>query len=111
MVKKPSVRADVLYFPGCPNHRPTVDLVREILAELEVESVVREIEVRTLDEARRLRFLGSPTVRVDGVDIEPDRRRDEAFAMVCRVYGGSGRPPTGVPSRELVVSALTGGRA
>lgn len=95
------MKIDVLFFGGCPNHAPTVELVRDVVRELEVNAEVCEVEVKTEQEAESLRFLGSPTVQVEGVDIEPARRDDSIHAMSCRMYGASGVPP-----RELVVSAL-----
>ncbi|MEO7144953.1 MAG: hypothetical protein ABI165_15760, partial [Bryobacteraceae bacterium] len=48
-------------------------------------------------------FLGSPTVRIDGVDIERSARQRTSFGMMCRTYDGSG----GVPSEELIRRAIT----
>ena len=48
-------------------------------------------------------FLGSPTVRIDGLDIEPSARQRTDFGMMCRRYKGSG----GVPSEDLIHSAIT----
>jgi len=95
------VNIDVLYFEGCPNHEPTVALVRDVARELGVDVVLREVHVRSPEDAERFRFLGSPTVQVGGVDIEPARREDSQFAMACRVYGESGVPP-----RSLVAAAI-----
>ena len=90
----------VLYFEGCPNHEPTVSLVREVVANWELNAQVEEIEVNTQADAERLRFLGSPTVQVNGVDIEPSAREQTNYALSCRMYNGSG-----IPSRELLVNA------
>ena len=95
---------EVLYFAGCPNHEPTLDLAREVLAELGLEAEIREVLVETPAEAQALRFVGSPSVRVDGVDIEPDARTRTDFALGCRIYEGGG-----VPARELLVEALRQG--
>ena len=92
----------VLYFEGCPNHEPTVALVREVVAGLDLSAQVQEIEVTTQTDAERLRFLGSPTVQVNGVDMEPSARERTNYALSCRMYNGSGIPP-----RELLVAALT----
>ena len=92
----------VLYFEGCPNHEPTVSLVREVVAGLDLSAQVEEIEVTTQTDAERLRFLGSPTVQVNGVDMEPSARERTNYALSCRMYNGSGIPP-----RELLVAALT----
>jgi hypothetical protein len=98
------MRVEILYFEGCPNHPPTVELVRRAIDECGVSAQLEEVEVRDQADAGRLRFLGSPTVRVDGADIEPDADERSAYAVGCRLYGDSGVPP-----RDLVVSALTRG--
>ncbi len=64
---------------------------------------MEEIEVRTRDDARRLRFLGSPTVRVDCRDIDPSAAARTDYGFSCRMYGSSGIPP-----RELLETALSG---
>ncbi len=90
----------VLYFEGCPNHEPTVSLVREVIADLDCNAHVEEVEVTTQADAERLRFLGSPTVQVDGVDIEPSAQGRTDYALSCRMYNGSG-----IPSRDMLVKA------
>ena len=97
------MKVEVLYFEGCPHHQPTVDLARDVIADVGVDAELREVEVRDHEEATRLRFLGSPSVRVDGVDIEPGARSRKDFAFGCRMYPGSGVPP-----RSLFVAALRG---
>jgi hypothetical protein len=92
---------ELLYFEGCPNHRPTLSLTHEVLGELGLEVELREVEVRTPEDAERLRFLGSPSVRVDGKDIEPGAERRTDYALSCRVYGDGGLPP-----KELLIAAL-----
>lgn len=97
------MKVEVLYFEGCPHYEATIDLVRDVLTETGVDADVREVEVRDHEEATRLRFLGSPSVRVAGVDIEPGARSSSDFALGCRIYQGSGVPP-----RALLVAALRG---
>jgi hypothetical protein len=93
LLRDPAMQIDVLYFAGCPNHGPTVDLVREVLRALDLQLPVHEIEVPDPEAATRLGFLGSPTIRVDGQDIEPGAGDRTDYAMSCRVYGHSGVPP------------------
>lgn len=52
------------------------------------------------ENAERLRFLGSPTVRVNSVDVEPAARRRSDFGFACRTYNGQG-----IPDRELFKQA------
>jgi hypothetical protein len=56
----------VVYFEGCPNHAPTVALVKQVVAKLGMEVQVEEVEVASPEEAVSRRFLGSPTVLVNG---------------------------------------------
>ena len=95
------MRIHVLYFEGCPGHRPAVELVRHVLSDLKVEAQVEEVEVRDAAEAEGLRFLGSPTIQVDGIDIEPGAEARSDYAMCCRMYGASG-----TPSRTMVEIAI-----
>lgn len=97
------MRVEVLYFIGCPHYEPTVELVHEVIRTLRVRAELAEIEVTDNAQAQRLRFLGSPTVRVDGADIEPAAAGRTEYALGCRLYGTSGVPP-----RELLIGALGG---
>jgi len=62
---------EVLYFEGCPNHEGARGLVERVSRELGIESELRLVEVASDEEAWRLRFLGSPTIRVEGDDVDP----------------------------------------
>ena len=83
----------VLYFEGCPNHASTVALVRDVITDLGLEAEIEEIEVTQPDDAERLRFFGSPTVQVNGVDIDPSAASRSDYGISCRMYNGSGIPP------------------
>ena len=98
------MQIDILYFDGCPNHLPTTELVREVVRALGVDAMVREVEVRNSDDAARLRFFGSPTVQVNGLDVDPAVRSSVDYSFSCRMYGRSG-----TPSRELVEQAVREG--
>jgi hypothetical protein len=92
---------DVLYFEGCPSRASTVQVVNDVLRDLGLGAVVREIEVKSTEDASRLRFFGSPTVQVDGEDIDPAVRGRTDYSFSCRIYGRSGTPP-----RELIERAV-----
>lgn len=63
------------------------------------------MRVQNDDEAMRLRFLGSPTVRVDGVDIDPSAENRDDFGLQCRLYVVGGRLE-GAPPTDSIASAL-----
>ena len=99
---------EVLYFEGCPNHLTAIEMVREILKSLGRQDKIHQVEVRTQADAEAIAFVGSPSIRVNGADIEPWARTAKAFGLSCRTYlDGSQR--SGVPSRELLRRAITEG--
>jgi len=89
------MKVEILYFDGCPSYREAQATLEEVLYKGDVTAEVRLVAVNTDEEAQRLRFPGSPTLRVDGEDLfsVPDRAR---YALGCRMYatpeGLWGRP-------------------
>jgi hypothetical protein len=87
---------EVLTFDGCPHAAATRELVARVVAELDAEADVVLIDVPDQEAAATHRFLGSPTVRVNGRDVEPGAERRDEVVLGCRVYrtdaGLSGRP-------------------
>jgi hypothetical protein len=94
---------EILYFDGCPHYEGARALVARVSGELGLSPEIRLVRVADVEEAERLRFLGSPTVRVDGHDVEPGAEERQNFVFGCRVYTGM----TGVPDEQLVRAALT----
>ena len=87
-----TLRIEVLYFTGCPHAGEALRLTREVVDRLLPGREVEPILVETEEEARASEFLGSPSIRFDGIDIEG--RRGDHQGLACRVYeGGSGFPP------------------
>ena len=95
-------RIEVLIFEGCPHAAETIERVRQVVSRAGIATEVKPVVVATPDAARRLAFLGSPTVRVDGIDIDPAARDRSDFGLGCRLYGGSGVPPV-----AMIEAALT----
>ena len=76
----------------------------EVVSEFGLDVEIREVEIHDQEDALRRQFLGSPSVRVDGVDIEPGAAERTEYAFGCRLYGARGVPP-----RDYLVRALQGG--
>jgi hypothetical protein len=99
------VRVELLYFDGCPNYEGLRPRVERLLAELGRVEQLELVRIGTLEEADAQRFLGSPTVRVDGRDVEPGAGERTDFGLQCRIYRSSdGLRPT--PSDELIAAAF-----
>ncbi len=99
------MKVEVLYFSGCPTYRETEALIEAVLRSQGVAAQVELLEVKTPEEATRLRFLGSPSIRVDGLDIDPVARTSADFGLKCRIYRHGNRF-VGVPPRELLERAV-----
>jgi hypothetical protein len=87
----------VLYFRGCPNHEPAVQMAREVASRTMPRVEVEAVEITAPRQAVDLSFCGSPTIQVDGVDIEPGIQDAKPIELACRVYqtdnGILGLPP------------------
>lgn len=96
---------EVLYLEGCPSHERLLPRIGELLDEVGSRDSLQLREVESLEEAEAERFLGSPTVRVDGVDVEPGAAQRTDFGLKCRIYHSeAGVLPT--PPEEWLRSAL-----
>lgn len=99
------MKIEVLYFDGCPNHKPAVERVRQLLREEGVSAEVLEVNVSDPSIAQRVGFLGSPSIRVNELDVEPEARAACDYGMMCRTYAVNGRREQ-VPSREILRQAI-----
>ncbi len=100
-----NLHIEFLYFRGCPNHETARQLLREVLRESNIKVTLDNMRIDSHDEALAKRFLGSPTIRINGVDIEPGVENHADFGMQCRVYRINSKF-TGVPSKEMIRAAL-----
>jgi hypothetical protein len=98
------MRVEILYALDCPSHPAAVALVRDVLAAERITADVVEVLVADDAMARKLRFPGSPTIRIDGLDVSPQPESPETFGLSCRLYPGLGQ--SGLPPRELVRRAV-----
>jgi hypothetical protein len=100
-------RVEVLVFEGCPNVAVTLERTRAAITTTKLQADVLVVRVADDDEARRLRFLGSPTVRVDGADVDPTAKGRDDFGTQCRLYASPGRVE-GAPPVDWIAAALLG---
>jgi hypothetical protein len=94
------MKIEVLYVPGCPNYAPAVERIQKVLASESLRADIEGISVNTDTEANALQFPGSPTIRINGADVEPNQTNTTGLS--CRLYRNSG----GVPSEEMLRIAL-----
>jgi hypothetical protein len=100
------VDVELLYWNGCPSYPEARELLADVLASRGVDSEIRMREVTTDAEAEALRFPGSPTIRIDGRDVD-GRGAGARPALTCRVYYLPDGRVSPIPSREDLEAALS----
>ena len=91
---------EVLYVPGCPNYQRAVERLQTVLASQSVREEIHGVAVSTEAQAKALLFPGSPTIRINGEDVEPNQTG--GAGMACRLYANR----SGVPSEEVLKLAI-----
>ena len=94
------MKVEVFYFEGCPNHQPAVERVKSVMKEHRIAAKLAQVEVADAEAAKAMGFLGSPTIRVNGLDIDPASRSVKGEGFACRCYAG------GLPSEDMIRAAL-----
>lgn len=99
------MRIEFLYFKTCPSYKLALERLQAVLKELDVDAQVDMIEVKSANEARQLCFLGSPTIRINGLDVEQTARSRTSYGLTCRMYE-TDAGLEGSPSIETIRDAV-----
>ena len=98
------MKIDLIYFEGCPSWQDGLENLKVALHRLTLTAEINLQRVNTDAEAARLQFLGSPSFRVDGIELWQEQR--EQYSLSCRVYP----TPTGLkgaPTVEMLQEKLS----
>jgi hypothetical protein len=98
-------QVELLFWDGCPSHPQALEELRAAMADLGLDPdqvLVREVDTDRL--ADRERFVGSPTIRIDGIDVQDPG--DEPTGLTCRVYHRRDGRVSPVPDPADVRDAL-----
>jgi hypothetical protein len=99
-------QVELLWWEGCPSSEDAHELVRRLMAEAGLDpQSLRSIEIDTGDAAERESFVGSPTIRVDGRDVQPPEE-GEPLGLTCRVYHLRDGRISPLPDPEDIKEAL-----
>ena len=99
------MKIDLYYWEGCPSYPEAQALLEQVLADRGLETEIELREVRTQAEAEELRFPGSPTIRIDGRDVDPAGAGARP-ALACRIYHLEDGRISPIPSRKQLEAAL-----
>ena len=95
---------ELLYYEECPSHQKALERLRNAVADERLDAPVIVVEVKSEEEAKELRFVGSPTIRVDGQDIEQPEP-GPPYRLACRTNASDGRISP-LPSEAMIHRAL-----
>ena len=96
---------ELLTTSNCPHREAALAMVQRVCGQRDGQAEIRLVEVADQPAAERLRFLGSPTIRVDGRDIEPGAEGNHEYVCGCRLYKGR-HSLRGLPEEAWLRQAL-----
>ncbi|BCW99510.1 MAG: hypothetical protein KatS3mg024_2337 [Armatimonadota bacterium] len=100
------MKIEFLYFEDCPSHAPALQRLRNLVEQENLRADLCIVRIETDEQAQSLRFPGSPTIRVDGQDIDPEGAAANPVGLSCRVYRTSDGRFTPLPPEDLMRQAL-----
>ena len=95
---------EILYTDACPFWKETLNTINEVMEELNISLTVKKTKITTDEEAKRHKFPGSPTVRINGVDIDPAAKETAGY-IGCRIYMYEGRTYE-YPPKQMIKTAI-----
>lgn len=99
-------RIEVLAFGGCPHVELALERARAAIRAAQIAAELSVAYVENDEAAARLRFVGSPTVRVDGRDVDPATNSIDGYGLRCRVYPVDGHLENAPPSTWIAAALL-----
>lgn len=96
---------ELLWFSDCPNHPTARSLLQKVVADVAPGTAILEVDATDLAVAERLRFPGSPTIRINGRDVEPGYADPGDYTPRCRLYRTS-HGLRGLPEARWIEDAL-----
>jgi hypothetical protein len=97
-----------LYFNGCPSWEPALEDLKKVIEGEKIQAKLTLLKIDDPEQAQSEHFLGSPSIRVNGIDLWPEERAD--YALSCRVYQtpeGMKGSPTIEMMKERLLKAIT----
>jgi hypothetical protein len=102
-------RVELLWFSDCPNHPVARQMLADAIQRLAPGTKIEEVDASDPEVAAAHRFPGSPTIRVDGRDVDPNFVDPGDYTPRCRLFR-TADGLRGVPPREWIEDALGGGQ-
>ncbi len=103
------MKIELYYFDDCPSYERARENLKEALRWEGLAQKVEMVLVASEADAQVQRFIGSPTIRINGIDVEGPEAEEKGYGYGCRIYAQNGRS-AGWPSVERIRQALKAAR-
>jgi len=100
------MKIELLYFGGCKWWKRTDEILQELLDELDIKASIKRIQIKSEEDTIKHRFIGSPTVRINGEDVHPEKKKPYFGCRTYR-YKNETRP---YPPKRMLRNALINAR-
>lgn len=105
------MRIELLYYPECPSHERALELIQQALRDEGQQAEINIIRIETQEQADAYHFIGSPTIRINGRELQP--QPNLPYRLTCRTFVHEDGRLSPVPSltmlREAIRQATSGG--
>lgn len=98
------MRVQLLYYLECPSHERALELIQQALAEEGRHAEIEIIRIDTQEQAQAHQFIGSPTIRINGVEIQP--QPDLPYRLTCRTFIHEDGRLSPLPSLTMLKEAI-----
>ncbi|MCH7760300.1 DUF2703 domain-containing protein [candidate division TA06 bacterium] len=103
------MKIQIYYFDGCTSYEMALQQLKQVMKEEGIEEEVELIQVSTDEEVKQYRFLGSPTLHINGKDMDKEAFLRRDYQMKCRLYWTE-IGHRAIPSEEMMREALRGAK-
>ncbi|NOY78288.1 MAG: DUF2703 domain-containing protein [Calditrichaeota bacterium] len=99
------MKIDFLYNPKCPHTEETLQNLVTALKKNGWPAGIHSVQIKDLNQAKRAHFLGSPTIRINGHDLQENASPSERYSLDCRTFLIDGKPAS-VPTVDFLEEAI-----
>jgi len=99
------MKIEFLYWEDCPSHPDALARLREVLRAEGVDDAIDIVRIDSQEDAHRHAFPGSPTIRFNGVDLQPEGVQGSAM-LTCRTYRTEAGRLSPLPTIAMIGDAV-----
>lgn len=98
------MKVQFFYSEDCPSHDEALERLRKVMGEEGIRDEIEVVRVDSSEDAEKLKFIGSPTLLINGRDIDPPT--NPYYALTCRAYRLEDGRISPLPSETMIRKAI-----